>query len=101
MSEPPPAVTAPVLVAVCDGIAHLRLNRPPLHILDVMTNRALAAAIRDVAALPPGRVRVVVLGSQGGRAFSAGVAIAEHDRVRVGAMLEAFHGVFRALRSEE
>ena len=99
MSEPattPHAVTS-VLVDVRDGVAHLRLNRPPLHILDVATNRALAAAIRDVAARAPGAVRVVVLGSQGGRAFCAGVAIEEHDRARVGAMLEAFHGVFRAL----
>jgi cyclohexa-1,5-dienecarbonyl-CoA hydratase len=86
---------APVLVHVEDGIAHVRLNRPPLHILDVATNRALAAAFRELAAGPT--VRVVVLSSLGGRAFSAGVAIEEHVREKVGAMLEAFHGVFRAL----
>jgi cyclohexa-1,5-dienecarbonyl-CoA hydratase len=100
MSEPatsPHTAPAPVLVDVRDGMAHVRLNRPPLHILDVATNRALAAVIRDLAARPPAEVRVVVLGSHGGRAFCAGVAIEEHDRERVGAMLEAFHDVFRAL----
>ena len=100
MSEPattPAAVTDPVLVAVRDGVAHVRLNRPPLHILDSTMNRALAAALRDLAARPAAEVRVVELASEGGRAFSAGVAIEEHTRERVGAMLEAFHGVFRAL----
>lgn len=89
----PTSTPPPVLVAVRDGVAHVRLHRPPLHILDVATNRALAAALRDLG----DGARVVVLGSEGGRAFSAGVAIEEHTRERVGAMLEAFHGVFRAM----
>jgi cyclohexa-1,5-dienecarbonyl-CoA hydratase len=94
MTQPAPTSAAPpVLVAERDGVAFVRLNRPPLHILDVATNRALAAALREVA----GTARLVVLGSEGGRAFSAGVAIEEHTRERVGGMLEAFHGVFRAL----
>lgn len=96
MSQPA-AATEPVLVAVHDGVAHVRLNRPPLHILDIPTNRALAAALRALAARPAAEVRVVVLGSEGGRAFSAGVAIEEHTTERVAEMLEAFHGVFRAL----
>ena len=70
----PAAVTEPVLVSVCDGVAQVRLNRPPLHILDGPLNRALAAAIRDLAGRPAAEVRVVVLASEGGRAFSAGVA---------------------------
>ncbi|MEO6463669.1 MAG: enoyl-CoA hydratase-related protein [Candidatus Eisenbacteria bacterium] len=97
MSDPATTETAPVLLAARDGVAHVRLNRPPLHILDVATNRALAAAIRELAARPAAEVRVVVLGSAGGRAFSAGVAIEEHTGDRVGEMLGAFHGVFRAL----
>jgi cyclohexa-1,5-dienecarbonyl-CoA hydratase len=103
MNEPVAPVPAaalsapPVLVSVHDGVASLSLNRPPLHILDVTTNRALAAAIRVVAVRPAAEVRVVVLTSEGGRAFSAGVAIEEHTREQVGEMLDAFHGVFRAL----
>ena len=97
MPDPAAATSTPVLVAVDEGVATLRLNRPPLHILDIEVNRALALAIREVAARPPSEVRVVVLTSEGGRAFSAGVAIEEHTREKVEAMLEAFHGVFRAL----
>ena len=37
---------APVLVAARDGVAHVRLNRPPLLILGVTTNRSLTAALR-------------------------------------------------------
>ncbi len=95
MTETDPT-SAPVLVERRDGVAFVSLNRPPLHILDVATNRALAAALHAIATATDAP-RAVVLGSHGGRAFSAGVAIEEHTRERVGAMLTAFHGVFRAL----
>ncbi len=99
MTEPASATAAaPVLVERRDGVAFVRLNRPPLHILDVVTNRALATALRSLATGDAASgLRAVVLGSQGGRAFSAGVAIEEHTGERVREMLDAFHDVFRAL----
>jgi len=80
----------PVSFELRDHAAWITIDRPPLNILDIATNRELAACIR---ALPPCRV-VVLRGA--GKAFSAGVQIEEHVPSRVGAMLEAFHGVFRA-----
>lgn len=80
----------PVSFELRDHAAWITIDRPPLNILDIATNRELAACIR---ALPS--CRVVVLRG-GGKAFSAGVQIEEHVPSKVGAMLEAFHGVFRA-----
>ncbi len=92
-----PDATSPdaVRLEVRDGAAWITIDRPPLNILDIATNRALAACVRSLAADPS--ARVVVLCGAGTRAFSAGVEIADHVPGTVGAMLEAFHGVFRAL----
>jgi cyclohexa-1,5-dienecarbonyl-CoA hydratase len=82
-------------VELADGAAWVTLDRPPLNILDIATNRALAAALRALAGRPD--ARVVVLAGAGERAFSAGVEIREHTRERIEEMLAAFHDVFRAL----
>ncbi|MEP7027164.1 MAG: enoyl-CoA hydratase-related protein [Candidatus Eisenbacteria bacterium] len=89
------SAAATVRLDVRAHVAWLTIDRPPLNILDIPTNRALAAQIRALAARDD--VRVVALAGAGPRAFCAGVEIADHARGRVGAMLEAFHGVFRAL----
>ena len=73
-----------------DHAAWITIDRPPLNILDIALNRKLAACVRSLPAC-----RVVVLRGAGA-AFSAGVQIEEHVPSRVGEMLEAFHGVFRA-----
>ena len=73
-----------------DHAAWITLDRPPLNILDIALNRRLASCIRSIEG-----ARVVVLRGAGS-AFSAGVQIEEHVPSRVGEMLEAFHGVFRA-----
>ena len=74
-----------------DPVAWITIDRPPLHILDIATNRSLAACVRAV----PSSARVIALRGAG-NVFSAGVQIEDHVPSRVGAMLEAFHGVFRA-----
>jgi cyclohexa-1,5-dienecarbonyl-CoA hydratase len=83
-----------VRLEVRDHVAWLTLDRPPLHILDIPTNQALAAHVRSLAVLP--EVRVLALTGAGG-AFSSGVQIEDHAADRVAAMLAAFHDVFRAL----
>jgi cyclohexa-1,5-dienecarbonyl-CoA hydratase len=83
----------PVSVELRDHAAWITIDRPPLNILDIATNRELAACVRSLVAR--GDVRVVALGGGSG-VFSAGVQIEDHAPERVGAMLEAFHGVFRA-----
>jgi len=80
-----------VRIEVRDHVAWLTLDRPPLNILDIPTNRELASCVRSVS--PDARV-VALRGGSG--VFSAGVQIEDHAPERVGPMLEAFHGVFRA-----
>ncbi|MEM8964119.1 MAG: enoyl-CoA hydratase-related protein [Acidobacteriota bacterium] len=72
------------------------LDRPPLNILDLPTIGALHAAI-DQAATIADALHAVVITSDLAKAFSAGVAVQDHERDQVAAMLEAFHGALVAL----
>lgn len=74
--------------------ATLTLNRPPLNILDIATNDALAAALERLAA---DDVTLILLRGAGGRAFSAGVSIQDHTPEKVDGMLRGFHAVVRKL----
>jgi cyclohexa-1,5-dienecarbonyl-CoA hydratase len=75
--------------------AFVTLAHPPLNVLDLPTIDALVAALEDLA----GRrdAKVVVLRSAIAGTFSAGVDVAAHAPEQAGAMLEAFHRVFRIL----
>ena len=84
-----------VRLDVREHVAWLTINRPPHNVLDVATNRALSTAVHSLAKRSD--VRVVALAGAGIRAFCSGVDIADHTKDRVGPMLDAFHGVFRAL----
>lgn len=84
-----------VRLDVRDHVAWLTLDRPPLHILDIPTNQALAAHVRALRSEPS--VRLLALTGAGEKAFCAGVQIEDHAPERVAAMLAAFHDVFRAL----
>jgi cyclohexa-1,5-dienecarbonyl-CoA hydratase len=86
---------APVRLDIREHVAWITINRPPLNVLDVATNRLLSTTVRTLSKRSD--VRVVALTGAGIRAFSSGVDIADHTRDRVGPMLDAFHGVFRAL----
>jgi cyclohexa-1,5-dienecarbonyl-CoA hydratase len=83
-----------IRVATADGVAAITLNRPPLNVLHIPMmaeiNAALEAALgdRDVAA---------VAFRTTGKAFSAGVDVADHTAERVGEMIRQFHGIFRRL----
>ena len=89
---------APAFVRVEDDgtVARVVLARPPLNVLNLemvsQLNRALTGLRKS------GNLRALVLSAEG-RAFSAGVAIEDHLPDRVGAMLPAFHDVFRNLRA--
>jgi cyclohexa-1,5-dienecarbonyl-CoA hydratase len=77
-----------------DGIATLVLNRPPLNVLNMQMLEELNAALEPIAA--SGDIAAIVLRGTG-KAFSAGVDIADHTADKVHAMLGTFHGVFRKL----
>lgn len=80
------------------GIARIVLDRPPLNILTIAMMGELEAAIRTAAATST--TRAIVLSARG-RAFSAGVDVAEHTPALVAAMLAAFHGLCRTLATTD
>lgn len=83
-----------VVFARVGGVAHLRLARPPLNVLDVEMLREIRTALDEVAAAP--EVKVLVLTTQE-KSFCAGVDVADHTEERVDEMIQVFHGVIRAL----
>ena len=78
------------------GVARITLARPPLNILTIEMMKELNGAL----ALLPARsdLRAVVFAAEG-KAFSAGVAVEDHQGDRVKPMLQAFHQIFRHLHS--
>ncbi len=78
---------------VVSGVARLTFNRPPLNVLNIAMMREINSALDrfDQAA-----AKVLVIAAEG-KAFSAGVDVAEHTADKVGEMIETFHGIFRRL----
>jgi len=81
-------------VAVEKGrVTRITLRRPPLNVL----NLAMLAELRQAfTSVSRGRPAVVVLAADG-KAFSAGVDIADHTEANVGGMLELFHAIFHTM----
>ena len=78
------------------AVAILRLDRPPLHILDIASMEALDAAF---ARLEESAAAVVVLSSTGAKAFSAGVDVKDHTPDKIERMIRTFHAIFRRLHA--
>jgi len=95
---PAAAATGTVRYTREGGIGRLVLDRPPVNVLDLATMDALQAALAKAAA--DRRLKVLAV-SGAGRAFSAGVDVADHTADRVGRMLELFHGAVRRLMAIE
>ena len=77
-----------------DGVARLTLDRPPLNVLHIPMLRELDAALGEIA---EDREAKLLLITGDGRAFCAGVDVADHTAERVEFMLETFHGALRRL----
>jgi cyclohexa-1,5-dienecarbonyl-CoA hydratase len=75
----------------------VRLDRPPLNVLDMVLLRELGEVLTSCA--EDGAADIVVLQGNGGRAFSAGVDIGDHTPDKAAGMLEVVHGVIRQLLS--
>ena len=87
-----------VSVERSDGLHRVVLDRPPLNILDIQGMEALGRALDAVSDDP--EAKVLLLTGQG-RAFCAGVDVADHAEDRVDQMLRAFHAVVERLLSVE
>ena len=77
-----------------DGVARLTLDRPPLNVLHIPMLRELDAALGEIA---EDREAKLLLITGEGKAFCAGVDVADHTAERIEFMLETFHGALRRL----
>src|SRR5438477_7595452 len=78
-----------------DGARWVTLEGPPVNVLDVATIEAIGAALSGLDSRRD--LKAVVVRSGIPRTFSAGADVRDHARERVGALLDAFHGLFRVL----
>jgi len=83
-----------VTVERSDGVCRIVLDRPPVNVLDVAAMEELRGAVDEVAGDPD--VGVVVL-TGAGKAFCAGVDVADHTEERVEEMLDVFHGLVQEI----
>ncbi len=104
-----------------DGVARLTLNRPPLNILHIAMMEEIHTALSALTPSPPSpplpthrdesrywgergvggeglQPRLLVIAAQG-RAFSAGVDVADHTADRVEAMMRSFDRIFLQLHA--
>lgn len=72
------------------GIATITLNRPPLNVLTIPMMEELVSALQWAAAEPGG---LIMLDAEG-KAFSAGVDVADHTEDKVEQMIDVFDRVF-------
>lgn len=85
-----------VRVDMTDDVATITLTRPPLNVLTIEMIRELHAALGDVIANK--HLKVMVLRAEG-KAFCAGVDVADHVPERVEMMIRGFGQLFTHLRS--
>lgn len=87
-----------VRVGLDDGIATITLDQPPLNVLTIALLDELELALRDLQGDRDLRL-IVIRGA--GRAFSAGVDVAEHLGGSLELMLDAFDRAARAVMESE
>jgi cyclohexa-1,5-dienecarbonyl-CoA hydratase len=75
-------------------VARLRLQNPPLNVIDIPMMEELAASVAEIE-LQPDITVIILSGAQ--KAFSVGVDVAAHTSDKVEEMLGKFHAVIRAL----
>jgi len=81
-------------VTVENGIGEIILDRPPLNVLNIEMMTEINQALKEFAVDLSLKV-VVVTGA--GKAFSAGVDVAEHTKEKVNEMITVFHEIFHNL----
>jgi cyclohexa-1,5-dienecarbonyl-CoA hydratase len=78
-----------------DGVAKIKIDRPPLNVLDVKTIEEIVSALE--AADADKTVFALVITGEGDRAFSAGVDVSAHLPNRIEDTLHKFHDLFHVL----
>ena len=90
-----PSLTS-ITLDITQRVAWITLNRPPLNILTLDIIRELDSAISEVAGQT--NLKALVLSSNG-KAFCAGVDVADHTPDRVEPMIREFGQLFTRLRT--
>lgn len=85
-------------VTTADGIATVTMNRPPLNVLHIPMMAEFDAVLENVLS---GASLAAVIFRGTGKAFSAGVDVADHTPEKVGEMIRRFHRIFRHLASTD
>ncbi len=85
-------------VKAAEGIATVTMNRPPLN---VMHNPMMIEFNALLETLVSGSDSAALVIRAEGKAFSAGVDVADHTDEKVGDMIRLFHGIFRKLASTD
>ncbi len=86
-----------ITIEKANHVARVILNKPPLNVMDIPMMEEFDAALKSLQGDP---AKVIVIAAQG-KAFSAGVDVADHTADRVEKMIDVFHGIFRTLWSLE
>lgn len=84
-------------IGTADGVATITMNRPPLNVLNIAMMSEFNGVLERVLA---DDLAAVVIAAQG-KAFSAGVDVADHTPEKVGDMIRLFHGIFRKLAATD
>lgn len=82
---------------ISEGVASVVLNRPPVNVLHIPMMAELEAALAGFASA---NVAAVVIRAEG-KAFCAGVDVADHTADKVRDMIARFHGIFRRLAATD
>ena len=86
-----------ILVEQSASVTCLRIDHPPLNVLNLEHLRAFRRALDAVSV--DEATDVIVIRGAGQRAFSAGVDVKDHTREQVPEMLDLVHGIVRKLLS--
>src|SRR5208283_4113888 len=70
------------------------LNRPPLNVMNIAMMQEMNAAFAQLLHHPKA---IVLLVKAEGKAFSAGVDVADHTADKVGTMMKEFHRIFELM----
>ena len=87
-----------ITIEKSNNIARLTLNKPPLNVIDIAMMEEMDAALKSLKG--DRAVKIIVIAAVG-KAFSAGVDIADHTPDKVGMMIAKFHAIFHTLWSLE
>ncbi|HSF25782.1 MAG TPA: enoyl-CoA hydratase/isomerase family protein [Blastocatellia bacterium] len=86
-----------IIVEVHEGVARLTLDRPPVNVLNIAMLNELNRALKRFIDMP---IKLLIITGKG-RAFCAGVDVAEHLPDKAEQMLSTFHKTFDLLASIE